>query len=58
MGGLEISKQMFAEVTDASGLGAAYKLGKFDGILGMVSAQYTYIKTIPRRHVTLILASR
>jgi hypothetical protein len=35
MGGLEISKQMFAEVTDASGLGAAYKLGKFDGILGM-----------------------
>lgn len=26
---------LFAEVTDVSGLGAAYKLGKFDGILGM-----------------------
>ena len=39
MGGLKISKQMFAEVTDAAGLGAAYKLGKFDGILGMVSAK-------------------
>lgn len=27
--------QIFAEVTDASGLGGAYKLGKFDGILGL-----------------------
>jgi hypothetical protein len=27
---------MFAEITDASGLGLAYALGKFDGILGMV----------------------
>lgn len=35
MGGLKVQNQMFAEVTDASGLGAAYKLGKFDGILGM-----------------------
>lgn len=35
MGGLAISNQIFAEVTDASGLGAAYKLGKFDGIVGM-----------------------
>ena len=26
---------MFAEVTDATGLGLAYKIGKFDGILGM-----------------------
>jgi len=34
-GGLKINGQLFAEVTDASGLGAAYKLGKFDGILGM-----------------------
>jgi hypothetical protein len=35
MGGLVVKEQDFAEVTDASGLGAAYKLGKFDGILGL-----------------------
>jgi len=34
-GGLTVTSQGFAEVTDASGLGAAYKLGKFDGILGL-----------------------
>ena len=33
--GLVVPNQEFAEVTDASGLGAAYSLGKFDGILGM-----------------------
>lgn len=35
MGGLVVKEQDFAEVTDASGLGGAYKLGKFDGILGL-----------------------
>jgi hypothetical protein len=35
MGGLIVKQQEFAEVTNAEGLGAAYKLGKFDGILGM-----------------------
>lgn len=35
MGGLVVKDQIFAEVTDASGLGGAYKLGKFDGILGL-----------------------
>lgn len=35
MGGLIVKEQEFAEITDASGLGAAYKLGKFDGILGL-----------------------
>jgi len=34
-GGLQVKSQEFAEVTDASGLGAAYKAGKFDGILGL-----------------------
>jgi len=34
-GGLKVSNQIFAEVTDASGLGAAFQLGKFDGILGL-----------------------
>jgi len=32
---LNVQKQLFAEVTDASGLGLAYSIGKFDGILGM-----------------------
>jgi hypothetical protein len=35
MGGLVVENQEFAEVTNAEGLGAAYKMGKFDGILGM-----------------------
>jgi hypothetical protein len=35
MGGLVVPDQIFAEVTDVSGLGAAYKMGKFDGILGL-----------------------
>lgn len=34
-GGYIVTDQEFAEVTDATGLGGAYKLGKFDGILGM-----------------------
>lgn len=34
-GGMIVEQQEFAEVTDASGLGAAYKLGHFDGILGL-----------------------
>lgn len=35
MGGFDIQNQTFAEITDASGLGLAFRLGKFDGILGM-----------------------
>jgi hypothetical protein len=35
MGGLIVKDQIFAEVTNAAGLGAAYKMGKFDGILGL-----------------------
>jgi hypothetical protein len=34
-GGPVVVDQIFAEVDDVSGLGAAYALGKFDGILGM-----------------------
>jgi hypothetical protein len=34
-GGLNVKSQEFAEVVDASGLGLAYKMGKFDGILGL-----------------------
>jgi hypothetical protein len=34
-GNILLKDMMFAEVTDATGLGLAYKIGKFDGILGM-----------------------
>lgn len=33
--GLEVAGQKFAEITNAKGLGAAYALGRFDGILGL-----------------------
>lgn len=33
--GITVDGQDFAEITDASGLGIGYKLGKFDGILGL-----------------------
>ena len=32
---LVVQNQRFAEVQDAGGLGIAYALGKFDGILGL-----------------------
>lgn len=32
---LVVTEQRFAEITDAGGLGLAYALGKFDGILGL-----------------------
>lgn len=35
MGGVAVSEQIFGEVYDPKGLGMAYKVGKFDGILGM-----------------------
>mmetsp|Transcript_8971 Transcript_8971/g.11880 ORF Transcript_8971/g.11880 Transcript_8971/m.11880 type:complete len:389 (-) Transcript_8971:294-1460(-) len=35
LGDMEVEHQLFAEVTNAQGLGPGYKLGKFDGILGM-----------------------
>jgi hypothetical protein len=33
--GMSAPGMLFAEITDPSGLGAAYAMGKFDGILGM-----------------------
>lgn len=35
VGTVTVSGQTFAEVTDVSGLGLAYSVGKFDGILGL-----------------------
>ena len=40
LGGLTIEGQGFAEVVDASGLGAAFIAGSFDGILGYVSSTH------------------
>lgn len=34
-GGLNVQKMEFAEITDVSGLGLAFSIGKFDGILGL-----------------------
>lgn len=34
-GGITLEDQTFAEVTDASGMGVGYKVGHFDGILGL-----------------------
>lgn len=35
MAGYKASNQIFAQVVDASGLGRAYQVGKFDGLVGM-----------------------
>merc|ERR1712050_481179 len=35
IGGIDTADYLFAEVTDVSGLGVGYTLGKFDGICGM-----------------------
>jgi predicted aspartyl protease len=35
VGDISVTGQTFAEVTDVSGLGLAYSVGKFDGILGL-----------------------
>mmetsp|Transcript_2979 Transcript_2979/g.4391 ORF Transcript_2979/g.4391 Transcript_2979/m.4391 type:complete len:392 (-) Transcript_2979:302-1477(-) len=35
LGGLACKDMMFAQVTNAGGLGLSYKMGKFDGILGL-----------------------
>lgn len=35
VGGIAVPEQTFAEINDVSGLGLAYALGHFDGILGM-----------------------
>jgi len=45
-GGLKVQGQRFAEITDVSGLGLAYAIGKFDGILGM-AFQRISVNNIP-----------
>lgn len=47
LGGMTVQQQSFAEVTDAAGLGAAYKLGHFDGILGLAFPILSVNKVTP-----------
>lgn len=42
--GLTVKDQTFAEVTNAKGLGLAYKIGKFDGILGLAFPTISVMK--------------
>ena len=44
VGGVVVKSQTFAEVTNAAGLGAAYKVGKFDGILGLAFPSISVMK--------------
>jgi len=48
VGDVTTKSNVFAEITDVSGLGVAYALGKFDGILGMAyqSISVDHIPTI------------
>jgi hypothetical protein len=52
-GGMTVKSQMFAEVTDASGLGAAYKMGKFDGILGLAFPELS-VNNVPTAMVNTV----
>lgn len=52
-GELEASEQMFAEITEVSGLGLAYAFGKFDGILGLAWSSISVDK-IPTVFDTLV----
>lgn len=58
IGGIIVPLQEFAQVTDAKGLGLAYILGKFDGILGLafpvlsVNKVPTPFENIMAQHLT------
>lgn len=51
--------QVFAEITDASGLGAAYKAGHFDGILGLAfdSISVGHVPTVFHNLVEQVIKS-
>jgi len=48
LGGQTVKSVLFAEITDVSGLGLAFKIGKFDGILGLA------FPTISVNHVPVV----
>jgi len=47
VGGLAVKDQTFAEITDVSGLGLGFKIGKFDGILGLAFPAISVNQTTP-----------
>jgi len=47
VGSLNVPTQVFAEITDVSGLGLAYAVGKFDGILGLAWPSISVDGVIP-----------
>lgn len=51
VGALTVKDQQFAEITDVSGLGAAFKVGKFDGIMGLA------FDTISVNHIPPVFAN-
>jgi len=51
--GLAVNQATFAEITDVSGLGPAFGIGKFDGILGM-AFQTISVDNIPPIFQTLV----
>jgi len=53
VGNAIVKAQTFAEITDVSGLGLAYKLGKFDGILGL-AFQSISVDGIPPVFVSMV----
>lgn len=53
VGDVTVPSQVFAEVTDVSGLGAAYSVGKFAGILGL-AFQSISVDNIPPVFVNMV----
>lgn len=47
VGDISVDNQLFAEVTDVKGLGLAYSVGKFDGILGLAFESISVNKVAP-----------
>ncbi|RYY31439.1 hypothetical protein EON62_06400, partial [archaeon] len=53
MGGINVPGITFAEITDASGLGLAYDIGSFDGILGM-AFQSISVDNLPPVFISMV----
>jgi hypothetical protein len=47
IGDITVKNQLFAEITDVKGLGIAYSLGKFDGILGLAFPSISVDNILP-----------
>jgi len=47
LGNINVKNQLFAEIEDVSGLGPAFSIGKFDGIVGMGFTEISLLKIPP-----------